>query len=162
LELAFINNPETQTNQNSITSVEKLSSQMNDQRVGSGLIDSNFFFNILETKEAMEDEPKKKRVSSTKQREDFANNLRKEAISAEITPEEKVGNFILRQKLPIVWHMYDFATVGLEYYLPPWKAKVFKPKWATQKYFEGVLTGKSSAIKKGKVKKPSEKFNQYH
>jgi len=57
-------------------------------------------------------------------------------------PEEKTSNVILRQKLPMIWYTYDFTTRNLEYYLPPWKTRVFKPKWAPQRYFEGILTGK--------------------
>ncbi len=75
--------------------------------------------------------------------------------------EEKIDYNVLREKLPTVFDQYRFVVNKLGYYLPTWKTKTKRPKWATEKYLVGIMEGRIFGIKKNSIKKPGEFQNRY-
>lgn len=70
--------------------------------------------------------------------------------------EEKVPYSEIRKRLPSVWAIYRFIVDKQKVYLPEWKYKFKKPKWATEKYLKDVMLKNNFALDKNKKKDPEE------
>lgn len=69
-------------------------------------------------------------------------------------PEESVVSKLLRERLPTVYDQYKFVTEVQNKDLPPWKHSTKRPKWATERYFRGVMEDKYFSLTKDLVKEP--------
>jgi len=70
--------------------------------------------------------------------------------------EERLSIQMLRQRLPTTWSLYSFLVENQKIFLPPWKNRRKRPKWATAKYLEGILADKFFLIKRDQVRKPGK------
>ncbi len=65
-----------------------------------------------------------------------------------------VSSNFLRERLPTIRDFYLFLRDAENIYLPTWGANFRRPRWASEKYLEGILTEKYFFLRKDEVRKP--------
>ena len=70
--------------------------------------------------------------------------------------EEKIPYTEIRKRLPTIWDQYRFVVDKQKIYLPKWKTRDKKPKWATEKYLVNVMLKKNFGLDLKNLKKPEE------
>ncbi len=82
------------------------------------------------------------------------------SINNQMVDEKQVDLLMLRERLPTIYHQYQFITENLGLYLPPWKVISKRPKWATENYLFGVMTEKYFSIPRAQLKKPKKVYKK--